>query len=111
MYAETKFLLFTIFKALPESQVNSSFESTLNAAWKYAKDYNDKVITESALQIDDSATLHFCRRLLQNLQDKIKRIQKNTADLIKVGYLKENDNYAQLRKDAVQVGLLMPHLV
>lgn len=47
MYAETKFLLFTIIKSLPEDEVNSkecsTVERTLGAAWKYAKERNDKV--------------------------------------------------------------------
>lgn len=81
MYAETKFLLFTIIKSLPEKEVNecATVEATLNAAWKWAKEHSDK-----------------------HLLEKIKRIQKNCQDLVKVGYLKESDNYAQLRRDAVQ---------
>lgn len=83
IYAETKFLLFTIIKALPaddsEVTMQQTVKSTLAMAKKYAKDNNDKA-----------------------LADKVKRINKNCSDLVKVGYLKEDDNYAQLRKDAVQ---------
>lgn len=83
MYAETKFLLFMIIKSLPENEVNSkectNVDATLGAAWKYAKEHGDK-----------------------GLLEKIKKIKKNCEDLVKVGYLKESDNYAQLRRDAVQ---------
>jgi len=83
MYAETKFLLFTIFKSLPENTTNSrqcsTVQSTLEVAKQYAKEHNDKI-----------------------LQQKVKRIQKNCQELVKVKYLQEDDNYAQLRRDAVQ---------
>jgi hypothetical protein len=49
MYAETKFLLFTIIKSLPEKEVNecATVEATLNAAWKWAKEHSDKVLLAS----------------------------------------------------------------
>lgn len=112
MYAETKFLLFTIIKSLPENEVNSkecsTVESTLNAAWKYAKDHSDKVrfslyLCEPPFGNFSASLICFHGQIYQNLQEKIKRIQKNCQDLVKVGYLKESDNYAQLRRDAVQV--------
>jgi len=84
IYAETKFLLFTIIKALPvenmEQLAKQSLDETLMMAKKYAQQTSNKGLAES-----------------------VKRINKNCADLVKVGYLNENDNYAQLRKDAVQV--------
>ncbi len=85
IYAETKFLLFMLIKALATEEMDSSsltVNSTLELAKKYARERNDKALAE-----------------------KCKRIAKNCSDLVKVGYLKEDDNYAQLRKDAVQVSL------
>lgn len=83
IYAETKFLLFTIIKALPSEDVEAtarqSVDETLEMARKYAQQTNNKP-----------------------LSDNIKRINKNCVELVKVGYLNEDDNYAQLRKDAVQ---------
>jgi hypothetical protein len=53
MYAETKFLLFTIIKSLPEKEVNecATVEATLNAAWKWAKEHNDKVPAPSCVAV------------------------------------------------------------
>eukprot|EP01087_Luapelamoeba_hula_P013930 TRINITY_DN4018_c0_g1_i1.p1 TRINITY_DN4018_c0_g1~~TRINITY_DN4018_c0_g1_i1.p1 ORF type:complete len:787 (-),score=140.16 TRINITY_DN4018_c0_g1_i1:88-2448(-) len=83
IYAETKFLLFTIIKALPSdnSALSSkqTVEETLNSAKKYAQQINNKA-----------------------LMDSVSRIQRNCTELVEVGYLKGDDNYAQLRKDAVQ---------
>ncbi|KAL6058637.1 Ras GTPase-activating protein [Balamuthia mandrillaris] len=82
IYTETKFLLFTIIKALPADTADTStqsLEKTLLLAKKYADKNNNKELAE-----------------------KIARIQKNCQDLVSAGYLKEDDNYAQLRKDAVQ---------
>jgi len=63
-----------------ESTAKQSVEETLEMARKYAQQTSNKALLES-----------------------VKRISKNCADLVKVGYLNENDNYAQLRKDAIQV--------
>lgn len=91
IYAETKFLLFTIIKALPTEEMAGSTQQTvkdtLAIAKKYAKANSDKTLLE-----------------------KVKRINKNCRDLVKVGYLKADDNYAQLRKDAVQVFLILTRI-
>lgn len=81
VYAETKILLFTILKALPSTDNMNESQQTVDGmlmmAKRYAEEHGDK-----------------------SLLDKVKRIQRNCAELVKAGLLSEADNYAQLRKDA-----------
>ena len=85
IYTETKYLLFTIIKALPtlSDKAENDIKALLAEASKYASENND-------FQLDD----------------KVKKIHHNCKKLVSEGMLNESDNYAKLRKDTVQVSCL-----
>eukprot|EP00005_Dracoamoeba_jomungandri_P012884 CAMPEP_0174270946 /NCGR_PEP_ID=MMETSP0439-20130205/46340_1 /TAXON_ID=0 /ORGANISM="Stereomyxa ramosa, Strain Chinc5" /LENGTH=694 /DNA_ID=CAMNT_0015360643 /DNA_START=127 /DNA_END=2208 /DNA_ORIENTATION=+ len=79
MYAETKFLLFTIIKSLPselKDAASKELEEMLSMAKEYAKQTQNK-----------------------HLEEKCKTITKNCSELVKIGFMSAESDYAQLRKD------------
>eukprot|EP01118_Nematostelium_gracile_P001607 TRINITY_DN11670_c0_g1_i1.p1 TRINITY_DN11670_c0_g1~~TRINITY_DN11670_c0_g1_i1.p1 ORF type:complete len:753 (-),score=217.16 TRINITY_DN11670_c0_g1_i1:66-2324(-) len=83
LYTETKYLLFTIIKALPPhisfQTAEYNLQTVLDQAVKHAKDRKDQILI-----------------------DKVKKIEQNCAKLVAVGIINPNDNFAKLRKDTVQ---------
>lgn len=82
IYTETKYLLFTIIKAVPpfiSSQTEKDIRAVLDAAYKYALEKKDNLLVE-----------------------KIKKIHQNVGVLVQANVISESDNYARLRRDTVQ---------
>lgn len=82
IYTETKYLLFTIIKAVPQdisSRTENDIKAVLDLAGKYAAERKDTVLVE-----------------------KVKKINQNCAKLVVEGIISEADNYAKLRRDTVQ---------
>mmetsp|Transcript_371 Transcript_371/g.457 ORF Transcript_371/g.457 Transcript_371/m.457 type:complete len:780 (+) Transcript_371:7-2346(+) len=82
IYTETKYLLFSIIKSLPQLN-NQQNQDNIKALLKQAQQY--------AVQ-----------RKNKELGQMIDTILKNCERLVKAGVLKESDGYAQLRKDAME---------
>mmetsp|Transcript_21623 Transcript_21623/g.30230 ORF Transcript_21623/g.30230 Transcript_21623/m.30230 type:complete len:756 (-) Transcript_21623:71-2338(-) len=82
IYAETKYLLFTIIKSLPNiiaDKNDPDIRSVIESAEKYAHEKKDFKLAE-----------------------KVKKIQTNCKKLVAEGIISESDNYAKLRRDTVQ---------
>jgi len=81
MYSETKYLLFTIIKSIPElsESAENDLKLLLQNAQKYAIEKNDFQLTE-----------------------KVKKIEQNCKKLVMDGIISESDSYAKLRRDTVQ---------
>jgi len=84
IYMETKYLLFTIIKSMPEmsniyNKSNNDIVTVLKEAQKYAMEKNDFKLIE-----------------------KVKKIHQNCKKLTEEGVITETDGFAKLRKDTVQ---------
>lgn len=85
IYQETKYLLFSIIKALPDMRGTAAIPA----------------------HSDIPATLELARVVAvksenEALAEMIINISNNIKDLVAAGMIKEEDGYAQLRKDAMQ---------
>jgi len=82
IYTETKYLLFTIIKAVPpaiSAKTENDIKVVLDLAAKYALEKKD-----------------------QSLAEKVKKINQNCNKLVSEGIISESDNYAKLRRDTIQ---------
>lgn len=94
LYTETRYLLFTIIKAIPPNISEKADTSLKHVFEEAAKVYNSFAylkLFQFAREKKDSALL-----------EKIKKLTQNCAKLVEEGILSESDNYAKLRRDTVQ---------
>jgi len=79
LYAETKWLLFTILRSIPSLDQNADIKTNLRAAKQFAQTKQN-----------------------QTLADRVQKCVMNLHRLTKDGVINEDDNFAQLRRDIIQ---------
>ena len=82
IYQDTKYLLFNIIKQTPTigAQMANDIDAILNEAGQYARQKRNGALLA-----------------------QVEKVRSNCKQLVKMGRLNKANNYAQLRRDAVQV--------
>ena len=83
LYHETKYLLFTIIKSLPQQSLEEDMKKDLK-----------KVLTEASKYAMEKKDF--------KLVEKVKKIIGNIKKLVDDNIISDSDNFAKLRKDTVQ---------